>query len=78
MNARTRCSKLVFHIENWLGKERRNEIESALAEKQGVSAARFNERRIHFLLIEYDPDLTSSFDLMERVRRQNVNVLRVA
>ncbi|MGB5606477.1 MAG: hypothetical protein WBN51_08140 [Gammaproteobacteria bacterium] len=78
MNARTRRSKLVFHIDNRLGRERRNEIELALAEKQGVSAARFNERRIHLLLVEYDPDVTSSFDLMDRVRRQNVNVQRVA
>ena len=78
MNARTRRSKLVFYIENKLGKERRNEIEEVLTEKQGVAVARFNERRIHLLLVEYDPDVTSSFDLLDRVRRQSVNVQRVA
>lgn len=78
MNAITRRSNLVFHIDNWLGEERRNEIEAVLNEKQGVAVARFNERRVHLLLIEYDPDVISSFDLMDGVRRQSVNVQRVA
>ena len=78
MHAITRRSNLVFHIDNRLGKERRTEIETALTEKQGVIDVRFNERYTHLLLVEYNPAVTSSFDIMDRVRRQSVNVQRVA
>jgi hypothetical protein len=77
MHAITRRSNLVFHVDNRLGKERRNEIQAALIEQQGVTDARFNEQHVHLLLVEYDPDVTSSFDLMDRVTRQSVNVQRV-
>ena len=77
MHAKSRRSKVVFYIENRLEKEHRNEIVAALNGKDGVSVARFNERRIHLLLVEYDPDVTSSFDLMDRVRRQSVNIQSV-
>ena len=77
MHATTRRSNLIFHVDNRLGKERRTEIQAALTEQQGVTDARFNEQHVHLLLVEYDPDVTSSFDLMDRVTRQSVNVQRV-
>jgi hypothetical protein len=64
---------LVVHVDDSLGESRRLDIEHALEDEQGVSGAHFAERRPHLMVIEYDPGVTSSMRILERVNQQSVH-----
>ena len=64
---------LVLHVDDTLGEARRNRIEVALESEQGVSSAHFTERRPHLMVVEYDPDVTSSVHILEKVSGHSVH-----
>jgi len=64
---------LVLHIDDTLGQTRREDIEQAVGAENGVASAHFTERRPHLMVIEYDPDLTSSTNILTRISHQSVN-----
>ena len=64
---------LVLHIDDTLGQARREDIEQAVGAENGVEPAHFTERRPHLMLIEYDPDLTSSTNILSRLSHQSVH-----
>ena len=65
-------SGIVIHIVDRLGDTRRNDLEDALNIKAGIIDARFNEKRPHLLLVDYDAHKVSSLDVLRQVTRQNV------
>lgn len=64
---------LVVHVDDTLGDERRMDIETALESSQGVRWAHFTDGRPHLMVVEYDPDATSSFEILQQVTRQSVH-----
>lgn len=64
---------LVVHVDNMLGNQRRMDIESALESSQGVRWAHFTDGRPHLMVVEYDPDTTSSYEILQQVNRQSVH-----
>ncbi len=65
-------SGVVIHIVDRLGDTRRNDLEDALNIKTGIIDARFNAKRPHLLLVDYDVHKVSSLDVLRQVTRQNV------
>jgi hypothetical protein len=63
---------LVLHVDDSLPEPRRNRIEVALESEQGVSSAHFTARRPHLMVVEYDPDLTSSVNILEKLTGHSV------
>ncbi|MFZ0469015.1 MAG: hypothetical protein WAL92_08855 [Thiogranum sp.] len=63
---------LVLHVDDSLPEPRRTHIEVALASEQGVTSARFTERRPHLMVVEYDPDVTSSVHILNKVTSHRV------
>ena len=70
-------SDMVMHVDNLLGENARRNIEKALIAKKGVIHAHFNERRPHLMLVSYDTDRTSSFEVLAQMMVQQVRVERV-
>jgi hypothetical protein len=71
----TECSHkigLVLHVDDALAETHRNHIEVALESEQGVSSAHFTERRPHLMVVEYDPDVTSSVHILKKVTGHRV------
>lgn len=64
---------LVVHVDDMLGEQRRMDIESALESSQGVRWAHFTDGRPHLMVVEYDPDAMSSYEILQQVKRQSVN-----
>jgi len=64
---------LVLHIDDTLGEARREDIEQAVGAENGVESVHFAERRPHLMVVEYDPDLTSSTNILTRLNRQSVH-----
>lgn len=64
---------LVVHIDDTLGNERRSDIEHALNAWPGIIRARFNAKRPHLLLVDYDRTQTTSLEILHQVERQSVH-----
>ena len=70
-------SDMVMHVDNYLGENARRNIEKALIAKKGVVHAHFNERRPHLMLVSYDTDRTSSFEVLTQMMGQQVRAERI-
>ena len=70
-------SDMVMHVDNFLGENARRNIEKALIAKKGVVHAHFNERRPHLMLVSYDTDRTSSFEVLAQMMGQEVRAERI-
>jgi hypothetical protein len=64
---------LVLHVDDSLEETRRSDIEIALETEQGVCSARFTDRRPHLMVVEYDPELTTSAHVLSKVNSQRVH-----
>jgi hypothetical protein len=70
-------SDMVMHVDNFLGENTRRNIEKALCAKKGVIHAHFNEKRPHLMLVSYDTDRTSSFEVLAQMMGQQVRAERI-
>lgn len=68
---------MVMHVDNFLGENTRRNIEKALIAKKGIVHAHFNERRPHLMLVSYDTDHTSSFEVLAQMMGQQVRAERI-
>ena len=68
---------MVMHIDNTLGSDSRRNIERAITTNQGVLQARFNEKRPHLMLVSYDSDRTTSFEILAQMTGQQLIAERV-
>jgi hypothetical protein len=68
---------MVMHIDNTLGADSRRNIEQALTGNPGIIQAHFNEKRPHLMLVSYDTDSTSSFEILAHVTSQQLCAERV-
>ena len=68
---------MVMHIDNTLGEGSRRDVERKLTGTRGVIRAHFNDRRPHLMLVSYDTDSTSSFEILDNVAGQQLGVERV-
>lgn len=69
---------LVMHIHNELNPTSRRELEASIMGHQGVTSAHFNDRRPHFMVVEYDPQLINSFEIMHQVNGGYLHAARVS
>ena len=70
-------SDMVMHVDNYLGEVSRRNIEKALTGHRGVIHAHFNERRPHLMLVSYDTDRTSSFEILAQMTGRQLCAERV-
>ena len=68
---------MVMHIDNKLGEGSRRTVEKTLTGTQGVIHAHFNDRRPHLMLVSYDTDSTSSFEILAQVAKQQLCAERI-
>ena len=70
-------SDMVMHVDNFLGENTRRNIEKALNAKKGIIHAHFNEKRPHLMLVSYDIERTSSFEVLAQMTGQQVRAERI-
>jgi hypothetical protein len=70
-------SDMVMHVDNYLGEGSRRNIEKAITGHRGVIHAHFNEKRPHLMLVSYDTDRTSSFEILAQMSGQQLCAERV-
>ena len=70
-------SDMVMHVDNFLGENTRRNIEKALNAKKGIIHAHFNEKRPHLMLVYYDTERTSSFEVLAQMTGQQLRAERI-
>jgi hypothetical protein len=68
---------MVMHVGNRLGADTRRNVEKAITSHKGVIHARFNEARPHLMLVSYDKECTSSFEILAQMTGQQLCAERV-
>jgi len=68
---------MVMHVDNTLGIDSRRNIERAITGNHGVLEAHFNDKRPHLMLVSYDSDRTTSFEILAQMTGQQVIAERV-
>jgi hypothetical protein len=68
---------MVMHVDNRLGADTRRTVEKALTRHRGVIHAHFNEARPHLMLVSYDKERTSSFEILAQMTGQQLCAERV-
>jgi hypothetical protein len=68
---------MVMHVDNRLGTDTRRTVEAAITRHRGVIHAHFNESRPHLMLVSYDKERTSSFEILAQMSCQQLCAERV-
>ena len=61
---------MVMHVNDNLEEQSRRNVEKKLTGQKGVIHAHFNEQRPHLMLVSYDTERTSSFEILARMTGQ--------
>ena len=61
---------MVMHVDDNLEEQSRRNVEKKLTGQKGVIHAHFNEQRPHLMLVSYDTERTSSFEILARMTGQ--------
>ena len=61
-------SDVMIHINESLDTEARSSLENSMREIEGVVSPRFNAGKEHLLVVAYDPEKTTTLDLLEKTR----------
>ena len=70
-------TNLVMHVDNTLAEPSRRSVEKILTGQRGVIHAHFNENRPHLMLVSYDTDRTSSFEILAGISEQSLCAERI-
>ena len=68
---------MVMHVDNNLEEQSRRNVEKTLTGQRGVIHAHFNERRPHLMLVSYDIERTSSFEILAGMSGQSLCAERI-
>jgi len=59
---------VTIHIDRETDTELRDKIDTALRNINGVISVHMTEKRSHLLMVEYNPDATTSMNMLSTVR----------
>jgi hypothetical protein len=68
---------MVMHVDNNLEEQSRRNVEKTLTGQRGVIHAHFNEKRPHLMLVSYDTERTSSFEILAGMSGQSLCAERI-
>lgn len=68
-----KLTDVTIHIDENLNSDQRHSIEKTLRSMEGVVSVQNNDKTPHLAMIEYNPEVTSSHDILESVINQGVH-----
>lgn len=64
---------VTLHVDETLDKNGLNELENAFRQREGVVSVHVDERRPHLFVLEYNPELVNSKDLVKITEFQGLH-----
>jgi len=68
---------MVMHVDETLAAGNRRDLERTITAQRGVLHAHFNEQRPHLMLVSYDRERISSFDILATMSGQHLCAERI-
>jgi len=65
--------ELIVHINESLDEERRNGLVENISKDNGILSVEFTPLRHHLVRVRYDRQAVQSMDILQKIKRQNVN-----
>ena len=65
--------KIVLHIDEELDDQSRDELQKSLIESQGIVEAHINEQRHHLMLVDYQPKMIDTNQVLKTVISKGVH-----
>ena len=65
--------ELIVHINESLDEERRNGLVENISKDSGILSVEFTPLRHHLVRVRYDRQAVQSMDILQKIKRQNVN-----
>jgi hypothetical protein len=70
--------KVVLHIDETLKSDEISQLESTLSKASGIVDAHMNQRKQHLMLVDYQPDEVSSYQVLQQVSQQGIHAELIA
>ena len=64
---------VTIHIDETLEEARRPQLVAKIREQEGVVAVGHHDEKPHLMIVEYNPDKTSSSQLLEAVKDEGLH-----
>ncbi len=64
---------VTIHIDETLEEARRPQLVDKIREQDGVVAVGYHDEKPHLMVVEYNPDKTSSSDLLETIKGEGLH-----
>lgn len=64
---------VTIHIDETLASLQQDRLENDIRSSKGVLGVGYHKNRPHLLMVEYNPDLTSSSELLQLVTHQGMH-----
>jgi len=65
--------ELIIHINESLDEERRNGLVEEISQDSGIFSVEFTPLRHHLVRVRYDRQEVQSMDILQKIKRHNVN-----
>jgi hypothetical protein len=65
--------ELIVHINESLDEERRNGLVENISKDSGILSVEFTPLRHHLVRVRYDRQAVHSMEILQKIKRQNVN-----
>ena len=65
--------ELIIHINESLDEERRNGLVEKISQDSGIFSVEFTPLRYHLVRVCYDRQEVQSMDILQKIKRHNVN-----
>ena len=69
---------MVVHIDDNPGVRRRDFVENLLRQRRGIHGARFSKAHPHLMVVDYDPGIVTSLDILRQCLYQNLDAERIS
>lgn len=63
---------VTLHIDQNLNREEMENLENAIRHQEGVISVRINPQKNHLVLVEYNPKMMHSKELVDLLRKQGL------
>jgi len=64
---------VMLHIDEDLNKSQRNSLEDYMRDQRGVIGLGYHDQRPHLMVVEYNPDMTTSLQLLRSVTARGLH-----
>jgi len=64
---------ITLHIDETLANTKLSEIADKVRQEEGIVSVAFHDDKAHLMVVQYNPEITKSADILQRVKDQGLH-----